>query len=197
MNILIIWTHPNEKSLSSSIAQSMSKLLEDQGHNVDVIDLYRSGFAPISEQYSIVDKNQMLSDDGPVVLAHKEKLAQAQAVIFVYPVWWWDRPALLKGWFDRIFRWGYAIDLCPRGHVPLLKGKRAFVIQTCGSPEHVLKDQGAVEVMHGAIADGTLELVGIQVDGVQTFYSVGNMNETRYQEIHQTLEKMAHLWKGL
>lgn len=198
MKILLVWTHPNETSLVQLLAQEMEKDLIEQGHEVITLDLYRSNFNPVSKDYSSHDEEgEFFAHDHPVAQQHAKWIEEADGYVFVYPVWWWDRPAMLKGWFESLFRWGFAIDVTNRGYIPRLKGKRALVIQTCGSSEEELKKQGAIEVMHGAIGHGTLEFVGIQVDAIETFYSVSKTDEARLLQMKDRLLQVSQSWKGL
>lgn len=71
------------------------------------------------------------------VLEQQEKVARAQALAFIAPVWFVGFPAILKGWFDRVFSLGFAFGLSEegwRGHVsgriPLLSHEKALIINT-------------------------------------------------------------------
>jgi NAD(P)H dehydrogenase (quinone) len=196
MKILLVWTHPNVESLSATFAKTMQETFEKQGHEVTLIDLYRSGFDPMSKDYYVSDIGEITCDDEPLVLEQRKAIESCNGLVFIYPVWWWDRPALLKGWFDRLFRWGFAIDVTTRGYIPRLTEKRALVVQTCGSSEEDLRAQGAIEPMRGIMVDGTLGLCGIQVDAIQTFYSVGKTDEEKLDKMKARLVEIASLWKA-
>lgn len=201
MKILLVWTHPNEKSLCSSIAQTLEKEFIQQGHEVHTLDLYRIGFDPVlnldgsfgPKDYGVGHKNPL--DREKIVYEHYHLINWADGLVFVYPIWWWDRPALLKGWFDRIFIWKHAIDITPNKSVGLLKGKRALIVQTCGSSEKSLEEQGAIPIIQGIIADGTLKLCEVKVDKVHSFYEASRLNLAQYEKIIEKTREIASLWK--
>ena len=94
-------------------------------------------------------------------------------MVFVHPVWWQDRPALLKGWLDRVFADGFAYEIDGSGPKGLLGGKKAGVIQTTGG----LLDQdyatdGAKDAIVRSMPDGTLSFCGVEVLTYKTFYAV-------------------------
>ena len=71
------------------------------------------------------------------VREQQEKVARAQALVFISPVWFVGFPAILKGWFDRVFSLGFAFDLSEegwrgdvRGRIPLLTHEKALIINT-------------------------------------------------------------------
>ena len=71
------------------------------------------------------------------VLAQWEKIKKAQGLAFIAPVFWLHFPAILKGWFERVFSYGAAYELTPvgwrgeaKGRVPLLQHEKALVIST-------------------------------------------------------------------
>lgn len=71
------------------------------------------------------------------VLAQQEKVARADALAFVAPIYWMGFPAILKGWIERVFSYGFAYSLTPNGwqgdvsgRVPLLKHKKALILST-------------------------------------------------------------------
>jgi NAD(P)H dehydrogenase (quinone) len=104
------------------------------GHDVRLVDLYADGFEPAMsaaerrthKQPGIAAELQHYADD----------LQWAQALVFVYPTWWSGQPAMLKGWFDRVWVAGVAWELPPGADVvrPLLtRIKRIVVVTTHGS----------------------------------------------------------------
>ena len=108
----------------------------------------------------------------------------ADTMIFIYPIWWTDRPAILKGWFDRVFTNGFAFTT-RNGWRGLLQGRKVIVFQTAGGTEADMREmlEGSV---HGAIKDGTFGFVGISDVVVKTFYNVtSETNETRQKMLDE------------
>jgi putative NADPH-quinone reductase len=70
----------------------------------------------------------------------QEALREAEHVVFIYPLWLGDVPALFKAFLEQIFRPGFAIQREARTLSPgLLKGKSARVIVTMGMPALVYR----------------------------------------------------------
>src|SRR5690606_20152940 len=121
MNTLIVYAHPEPRSLNGSLKDLAVATLEKAGHAVRVSDLYAMGwkaavdagdFGPsASNPLRVPADSGRAFDTGtltPDVRAEQEKLLWADTVIFQFPLWWYTMPAILKGWFDRVFKIGRA-----------------------------------------------------------------------------------------
>lgn len=136
MKCLVIIAHPMTGSLCHSLARCAIQALTEAGHEVQVEDLYQTGFPPAltgSERHSYYD----LPFDSSATQSQIERLLSAEALVLVFPTWWFGFPAILKGWFDRVWAPGFAYDhasdlgpIKPR----LLKLRRALAITSLGSP---------------------------------------------------------------
>lgn len=139
MKCLVVLAHPMADSLSHALAQSAIQTLTEAGHDVQVEDLYGIGFPPAltaSERRSYYAR----SFESSAPQAQVERLLSAQALVLVFPTWWFGFPAILKGWFDRVWAPGIAYDhasdlgpIQPRLH----KLQRALAITSLGSPSWV------------------------------------------------------------
>ncbi|AWK06927.1 NAD(P)H dehydrogenase [Flavobacterium crocinum] len=110
MNILIVYVHPSRKSYTFQVLERLKSVLAIEKWNVEISDLYASNFVSdmSEEEY---EREGFAKTQLPIpadVLQEQEKLEKADCVIFLYPVWWSDCPAKLKGWFDRVYSVGYA-----------------------------------------------------------------------------------------
>lgn len=76
--------------------------LERAGHEIDLLDLYASGFDPVMRAEERRCYHEPGVNEAPVA-EHLERLRRAQALVLVYPTWWYGPPALLKGWLDRVW----------------------------------------------------------------------------------------------
>ncbi|SNR58097.1 NAD(P)H-dependent oxidoreductase [Flavobacterium sp. ov086] len=110
MNILIVYSHPSKKSYTFQVLERLKSILGKQNWNIEVSDLYQMNFqSDMSEEE--YEREGFAKTDLPIskdVLAEQEKIEKADSIIFLYPVWWSDCPAKLKGWFDRVYSVGYA-----------------------------------------------------------------------------------------
>ena len=110
MNVLIIYCHPSKESYTYQILEQLKETLKNENIKFQISDLYDMDFqAEMTEQEYM--REGLLSLDFPIsqdVQKEQEKIENADCIIFLYPVWWSDCPAKLKGWFDRVYSVGYA-----------------------------------------------------------------------------------------
>lgn len=136
MKCLVVLAHPLENSLCHYLSEETVNHLESKGYEVSVKDLYQERFNPIltkteraSYYKSQFDVSQLKDDI--------DQLVETEALVLIFPTWWFGFPAVLKGWFDRVWAPGYAYNHAPDlGTItPCLdKLKEVKVITTLGSP---------------------------------------------------------------
>lgn len=111
MHALIVLCHPKPDSLTHAVAHQLAQgiLHSAPQHSVETADLYAEGFDP---RFSQADIDLHLATSAPAadVVREHRRLDRADALILVYPIYWWSFPALLKGWIDRVFTRGWAYD---------------------------------------------------------------------------------------
>jgi len=138
MNTLIIFAHPGTVGHNSYILELIKKELESKKESFEVLDLYKMNFDPVlksNELYS--SKNRQVDESLKKI---QDKIFSSSKLIFIYPVWWNGAPAILKGFFDRVFSSRFAfkyVKILKRFNFPngLLKGKKAAIFITTGSPK--------------------------------------------------------------
>jgi NAD(P)H dehydrogenase (quinone) len=137
MKMLIIYTHPNHRSLSYAFLQEVI-LGSKENANIDevkVLDLYEEEFNPILVFNENKRRRDMHTDPG--LARYRDQLMWADKIVFVYPIWWGRPPAMLMGYIDQLFASGFAYrdtgGLLPDG---LLKGKSVVCISTMKGPAH-------------------------------------------------------------
>lgn len=134
---LLVSCHPLEDSLCAHLTVRVRQNLGGQAIEIETLNLYDSGFtAPVTadERRGYFTGNFDASDLSEEIAA----LQRADILILVFPTWWFGMPALLKGWFDRVWAPGIAFDhpAEPGGRItPRLNGLRhCLVVTTLGSP---------------------------------------------------------------
>jgi NAD(P)H dehydrogenase (quinone) len=142
MRFLVVYAHPVEESFQSALHRRIVKTLTEAGHEVDDCDLYAEGFQPVLTRgerraYHDADANREFAT-GEI-----RRLLRCQGLVLVFPTWWFGMPAILKGWFDRVWLPGVAFDLADGRTRPLLHHIERFsVVTTYGSPWWVIKLMG-------------------------------------------------------
>jgi putative NADPH-quinone reductase len=119
MRVLVIHAHPVETSYNAALARAACAALSRAGHEVDLLDLYAEGFEAAMSREERLDYHDRARAP-PAIAALAERLARAQGIVFIYPVWSFGMPAILKGWFDRVLRPGIAFNLKPNGRAEFL-----------------------------------------------------------------------------
>jgi NAD(P)H dehydrogenase (quinone) len=117
------------------------------------------------------------------VLEQQQKVARAQALVFISPVWFVGFPAILKGWFDRVFTLGFAFGLSPdgwrgeiAGRIPLLTHEKALIINTTIFSEKTYQ-AGFGDAMKRLIDDWCLQYPGVKAVEHVYFYAVNGADD--------------------
>jgi putative NADPH-quinone reductase len=136
MKVLVVYCHPLAESFCSAVLSSVRSGLATAGHETRVIDLYAEKFEPVLSARERLDYHTPgLNEVG--VVPHLEALRWCDALIFVYPTWWYGPPAILKGWLDRVWIPHATFEMPkpgkPIGRV-LTNIRFIAVVSTLGSP---------------------------------------------------------------
>ncbi|MEZ5613639.1 MAG: NAD(P)H-dependent oxidoreductase [Rhodocyclaceae bacterium] len=136
MKCLLVTAHPLQDSLCAHLAGRAAQALAAAGHEVVHEDLYAQDFAPAltaGERRSYYSPQY----DWTQVAQQAARLLEAEALVLVFPTWWFGFPAILKGWFDRVWGPGIAYDhaddlgaIRPRLH----RLRHVLAVTTLGSP---------------------------------------------------------------
>lgn len=141
---LLVFVHPMPTSFVAALADAAEKALLSSGHAVRRIDLYGEGFNPRLSVDEWRDRENAAA--WTEITPHVEALRWADGLVFVYPTWFGSQPAMLKGWFDRVWAEGVAYRLPPAGRnniTGLLRQIRSIdVITTHGSGKVMNSVQG-------------------------------------------------------
>ena len=184
--------HILPKSFNHAILEQFTKGLKDGGHTFEVNDLHTSEFDSILKTQDLDQfTGGQMSQDG---LSEKEKVKEADILVFVYPVIWWGFPTILKGWFDRIISYGWAYTFIPeKGPEGFLKEKKALLINTNLPHEKGYEALGAKDAMKKIIDDLRIKWCGISnIDHVFLYRAARINTETR----KKYLEEVSQLGKG-
>ncbi|MDD6339325.1 MAG: NAD(P)H-dependent oxidoreductase [Butyrivibrio sp.] len=136
MNVLIVYCHPSKNSFTHTVKESYVQGLKDAGHQVVISDLYAGGFNPVMSEAEYIREGFYKLEE-PVaedVTEEQKKINNADVIAFIYPDFWTASPAMLEGWFQRVWTYGFAY-----GNQPSMKtlNKAIFLITMGGS----LKDE--------------------------------------------------------
>ena len=134
MRVLVVFAHPVETSFNAAVHAAVVEALAGAGHEVDDCDLYAEGFEAAMSREERIDY-QEIGPNRRNVERYVERLLAAEALVIVHPVWNYGYPAILKGFFDRVFLPGVSFRMVDRKAMPGLHNIRkcAFVCTYGGS----------------------------------------------------------------
>ncbi|AGB72579.1 MULTISPECIES: NAD(P)H-dependent oxidoreductase [Rhizobium] len=163
MHALIVLAHPKPDSFSHSVATKVAEGVTASGATFEIADLTAEGFDP---RFSVADIAAHLRE-GPSpddVVAEQARIDRADALVLVYPVYWWSMPGLLKGWIDRVFTNGWAYDDMP-GDRPIkrLRHLRVHLVAIGGATMRTYARHGYFGAMKMQIDHGIFGYCGAPV----------------------------------
>ena len=110
MRVLVIFAHPVAESFGGALHRTVVEALTAAGHEVDDCDLYAEDFQPVLTRQERLDYHNLAVNRQPVE-SYVQRLERAEALVLVHPVWNYGFPAILKGYFDRVFLPGVSFRL--------------------------------------------------------------------------------------
>ncbi|HWP97348.1 MAG TPA: NAD(P)H-dependent oxidoreductase [Syntrophomonadaceae bacterium] len=166
MHLLIVYCHPSDVSFTRTLLDSFIRGLKTSKHSYELSDLYRMNFRSDMNEEEYYRESGREADKPlpPDIELEHEKINRADGLVFIYPVWWSDCPAKMKGWFDRVYTLGYAYGCEAGKHFTnnLKRIKKALVICPAGHPLAYLEQIGIAPSMRKTMIDDRLLGVGIQ-----------------------------------
>ncbi|MCP9229232.1 MULTISPECIES: NAD(P)H-dependent oxidoreductase [unclassified Mesorhizobium] len=214
MKVLLVFAHPEPRSLNGALRDVAIRELEAQGHEVRVSDLYADGwkaevdradfpawppearFLPAGASKKAFATNTLTDD----VKAEIDKLLWADTLILQFPLWWYAMPAILKGWVDRVYAYGFAYGVGEhsdkrwgdRFGEGTLAGKRAMLIVTTGGWEEHYSARGVngpIDDLLFPINHGILYYPGYDVLPPFVVYRVDRFGEADFEPVAERLRE--------
>jgi NAD(P)H dehydrogenase (quinone) len=220
MNVMIVYAHPEHRSLNGSLHSVMVEHLERAGHEVVVSDLYAMHWKSQLDADDFPERDpeapfQPMRDSGLAfgqgtqsrdVAEEQAKLMRADALILQFPLWWFTMPAILKGWVDRVYAYGFAYGVGEhsdqrwgvRYGEGAMAGKRAMLVATTGGWESHYAPRG----INGPIGDllfpiqhGILHYPGFEVVPPLLVHRSSRMDPSRFAAVSAELgSRLDGLW---
>ncbi len=147
MHAHFVLAHPEPNSFNAHLVRSGAQALNDEGWTTTISDLYGMGFDPCergeffndrldAKRFDVQAEQRHASENGTLpahVWQELERMDRADLLILQYPMWWHLPPAILKGWFDRVWAYGAAYTSARRFETGRFAGKRALLSVTVGT----------------------------------------------------------------
>jgi NAD(P)H dehydrogenase (quinone) len=180
LKVFIVYAHPEPTSFCAALKDIAVQTLEQAGHEVRLSDLYAEGFNPVAGRHDFLSafdperfhyqNEQLHAAEGGGYSAElareQERLQWCDAIIFIFPVWWSNMPAILKGWVDRVLAYGVAYLDGLRFEKGMFKGRTAFVCVTTGGTMERFSPEGVYGPIEGILKPanrGVFEYLGMEV----------------------------------
>ncbi|MFC3326232.1 NAD(P)H-dependent oxidoreductase [Mesorhizobium cantuariense] len=164
MHALIVVAHPNPGSLTHALARRVAEGISEANplHTVEFADLAAEQFDPRFTSGDIgAHLRQMTAPDD--VAAEQARLDRTDALVLVYPVYWWSMPALLKGWIERVFANGWAYDDADGKLVKKLQHLPVHLVASAGADQRTYARHGYFGAMKTQIDHGIFDYCGARV----------------------------------
>ena len=161
MRHLIIYAHPNENSLNHHLLSTVVETLQSRNEEIIVRDLYTIGFDPV---LSLADmQGQRIGEISDDVRTEQEHISWAERITFIYPIWWTGLPAMMKGYIDRVFSYGFAYRYDQGIQKGLLKGKKTVIINTHGKSHEEYEKTGMDKALTLTSDNGIFIYSGLEI----------------------------------
>jgi NAD(P)H dehydrogenase (quinone) len=165
MHAIIVTSHPNSGSLTHAVVARIAEGIASStsGHSHELADLSAEAFDP---RYTQDDIALMLGQAEPAadVAAEHARLDRADALVIVYPVYWWSMPAQLKGWIDRVFTNGWAYSDSGDGKIiKKLEKLKVHLVAIGGADMRTYARHGYFGAMRTQIDHGIFGYCGAKV----------------------------------
>lgn len=197
MKCLVVTTHPLTNSLCKLLTEQVVTKLNTIGHEVTIEDLYAQNFEPaltVTERESYYSDNYEVSN----ITEQIARLQETKGLVLLFPTWWFGFPAMLKGWFDRVWGPGFAYDHASDfGPIkPLLNNlKKVLVITTLGAPwwvDRLLMRQPLKRIVKVALLGTCARKSKLKF---LSLYNSEKLNEHRIAKFSNKVEHALNGWK--
>ncbi len=166
MKNLIVYAHPNPASLNHFFKQIVVETLENSNQEIVVRDLNEINFNPV---LSLDDMNgQRMGQVAADVSKEQDFIKWSDRIIFIYPIWWTGMPAIMKGYIDRVFSYGFAYRYDQGIQKGLFTGKKAIIINSHGKSNEEYAESGIDKALALTSDKGIFNYCGFEIE--QHFY---------------------------
>jgi NAD(P)H dehydrogenase (quinone) len=211
MHAHIVLAHPEPQSFNAHLARVAARTLEASGWTATISDLYAQGFDPCERashyaervapaRFDVQSEQRHASETRNVpvdVAAEIAALERADLLILQFPFWWHMPPAMLKGWFDRVFIYGAVYASKQRFEHGRFRGKRAMLSVTVGTSPETYHHNGRSGDIDLLLWPTNFSLAYVGFDVLTHHVAYGVEAGLRYSDaatVKARLEKIEHDW---
>lgn len=166
MKVLVVFSHPRRNSFCGAVLDAFVGGLTQAGHSAEIADLHAEGFDPRMPEADEPDWDNPAKRYSAEVLAEQARISRNEALAFIFPVWWWSLPAMLKGWIDRVWNNGWAYGVVELPH------RRALLIGTASGSAATYDKRRYGRAMDAQLVVGTMNYCGIAAARLELLFDV-------------------------
>lgn len=193
MKHLIIYAHPSTKSFSFLLKNKIIESSINIGYEVVERDLYEINFNPVLTPN---DLGQLKIGQTPAEIAEEQKyLEESDLVTLIFPLWWAGFPAIMKGYIDKIFSYGFAYKKTANGIDGLLKGKKVMIHTSMGNSIEEYKEKDLIKPFQQTMGQEIFEFCGMEIVHHEFYPQIPDAsNELKNKYAQKALKAYEHLW---
>ena len=186
--IFITYAHYDDASFNASIKKTFIEIAKEKGHEIDCVDLYKEKFNPIFAGEE-PDSN---------VLDHRKRIEKSDVIVLVAPIWNFRMPAMVEGWIDKVLSppWAFSFKKLFGNYgypVGNLKGKKAVVFCTYGSPQFAIRTF-FLNMPTKRLRRGVFNICGIKDVTYKRYFAVPFVSEKKRKkflnDVEETINKL-------
>lgn len=185
---LIVTAHPAKNALNHSLSARIAATLREQGVQVEIADLHAEGFSPVMSGADLDLYHGDVSALPAEILREQQRVDRADMLVFVFPIYWWSVPGILKGWFDRVLTLNWAYKVAADGRIQgSLRDVPVRLIATAGSDLAGFDKHGYTNAMQAQIVDGVFGFCGLKNVKLDILYQADTATPQQVEDFLQTL----------
>ena len=170
MNVLAVFAHPQRDAFMGEVLDNFVAGAGAASLDVEVADLYRERFNPVMSEVDFAQfEDRRMPDD---VLREQQRVERSDAIALIFPIWWFSFPAILKGWFDRVWCYGWAWGGTQDDPVSILSGRTWLVLCSAGLSEPTYEKYRYRSAFEHLVRVGTLSYCGVDTAQIRIFFEV-------------------------
>lgn len=159
MHVLTVISHPNPASFTHAIAEAFIAGAQEAGHTAEIADLHAEDFDP---RWTTPDFDQFEGGASPPdVLAEQARIDRCDAVCLVFPLYWYGMPAMMKGWADRVWSYGWAYDQIVDPNLSMQRARTGVFLVPAGGNPNNWTPYGFTEAMNTLWSQGLMGYFGL------------------------------------
>ncbi|WP_051792125.1 NAD(P)H-dependent oxidoreductase [Amycolatopsis jejuensis] len=170
-HVLVVFCHPRDDSFGAQLLAEYTAGLAETGRTYEVADLYREKFDPVFHAGDYVQfEGGALSRR---ILDEQARIERADAIVIMSPLWWLGFPAMLKGWFDRVWSNGWAYEFANDPEGSLLPPRPYLILLTTGGSAGSFARRGYADGLDSLLRTGVLGWCGVSESSVVLLHDTG------------------------